>query len=154
MSTRGVYGRPVIYPDVYSAWTGLVARLVFEPQYSVSPRGHRTHERLMESFTIEDLRANIIVSPARNLNYRFMVAEWLWIAFGRNDVNTITRYNAQLRQFSDDSVTLAGAYGPRIDTQTRYVLETLRRDPSSRQAVMTIWQSAPTPSKDIPCTIA
>ena len=142
------------YPDLYVAWVDLLDRLVNAPQYAIAPRGHGTRERLVESFTIEDLRANIIVSEARNVNHRFMVAEWLWIAFGRNDVETIAQYNARWREFSDDGVTFAGAYGPRVLDQLRYIIDKLREDPHTRQAVMTMWKPSPPPSKDIPCTIS
>jgi len=102
---------------------------------------------------VTDLTQNILVHPARALNYRFMIAEWLWIAAHRNDVATLARYNKKMAEFSDDGVTLAGAYGPRMADQVDYLLEQLKK-PVSRQAVATIWRPCPAPSKDIPCTVA
>lgn len=84
-----------------------------------------------------------------------MVAEWLWIMYGLDSVTTLARYNKKMLDYSDDGVTLAGAYGPRLKLQDRYLATALRKDPMTRRAVATIW--APNPSldsKDIPCTVA
>lgn len=120
---------------------------------AVAPRDQPTYERLGVSFTVDDARNNILVHPYRNLNYRFMLAEWLWIAAGRSDLESLTRYNKRMAQFSDDGETLTGAYGPRLANQWGYVLDALRR-PDSRQAVASIWTPCPGPSKDIPCTLS
>jgi thymidylate synthase len=37
--------------------------------------------------------------------------------------------------------------------QLPYVLEILREDPDSRQAVLTIWRERPRVTKDVPCTV-
>lgn len=103
---------------------------------------------------VQDMLANILVNEKRNLNYRFMVAEWLWIYFGDNSVDTIARYNSQMRKFSDDERTLTGAYGPRVSFQYEYIRQALKKDRDTRQAVMTIFSPTPAPSKDIPCTIS
>jgi thymidylate synthase len=59
-----------------------------------------------------------------------------------------------MKKFSDDGRVLYGAYGPRIHEQLGYVLRVLANDPTSRQAVMTIWRNNPPASKDIPCTLS
>lgn len=97
--------------------------------------------------------SNILVNPIRNLNYRFMIAEWLWIQAGLNDVHILAQYNSVMKKFSDDGQILSGAYGPRLMPQMRYILENLKK-PESRQAVATIWTPDPSDSKDIPCTIS
>ena len=135
-----------------SAWFGLLACL-YDHGKPVSPRGFETHELLGVQIRVDDMTKNILVHPARNLSYRFLVAEWLWIASGRNDVESITKYNKHIAQFSDDGVTFAGAYGPRIAQQMSWVLEQLRK-PGSRQAVVQIWTPTPAASKDVPCTLS
>jgi len=120
----------------------------------VSPRGHLTKELINVNLVLLNLTENVIVNPTRDLNYRFMVAEWVWMMFGLDVVAPLARYNKEMLKFSDDGVTLAGAYGPRLLGQDQYVLRTLRADPDSRQAVVTIWDPSPPPSKDIPCTVA
>lgn len=92
--------------------------------------------------------------PARDLNYRFMLAEWLWIQAGREDVTSIAGFNSKIANYSDDGVIFAGAYGPRLSKQWNYLLSTLRKDPDSRQAVATIFTPAPEATKDVPCTLS
>ncbi len=43
-----------------------------------------------------------------------MIAELLWILRGSNSVSEISHYNKNWANFSDDGVTLNGAYGRRI----------------------------------------
>jgi len=117
------------------------------------PRGLRCYEEDCVAFRLVDLRNNILVHPARKMNYRFMVAEWLWVLRGRNDLASLAEYNSKMTAFSDDGIILAGAYGPKLQTQWEYILGELRhRD--TRRAVATIWTPVPEPSKDIPCTVA
>ena len=110
-----------------------------------------TKELTSVSLHLTDAQANVLVHPARSLNYRFLIAEWLWILAGREDVGSIAYYIAW---YSDDGKTFAGAYGPRLAKQWDYLLKTLREDPSSRQAVATIWTPNPPKTRDTPCTVA
>lgn len=119
-----------------------------------SPRKKLTREQLGVSIRLEDSLSNIIVSDKITTNYRFMVAEWLWMLYGLSSVTPLARYNSKMLEFSDDGVALSGAYGPKIVAQAEYVLRKLREDSDTRQAVMTIWERNPKPSKDIPCTVA
>jgi thymidylate synthase len=134
------------------AWGQLLDMLLVASP--VSPRGIPTQELLAVQVHVDDFLNNILLSAERDLNYRFMVAEWLWILYGRRDLKTLLRYNSVYAQFSDDGHILAGAYGPHIVRQQVYVIDKLREDSDSRQAVMTIWTPNPRPSKDIPCTIS
>lgn len=135
-----------------NVWTGLLKHLLERGKLQ-SPRGHITFEELGVVLRMPDLRQNILINDTRRLNYRFMVAEWLWIALGRSDVASLTRYNKQIAQFSDDNLTFSGAYGPRLKPQWDWVLEKLRSDEYSRQSVASIWIPTPRESKDIPCTL-
>lgn len=134
------------------AWFELLSRLYHEGK-PVSPRGYETHELLGVQVRVTNMLNNILVHPARALSYRFAIAEWLWIAAGRDDVEGITKYNKHIAQFSDDGVTFAGAYGPRIAPQIPWALEQLAK-PGSRQAVIQVWSTTPAASKDIPCTLS
>lgn len=119
----------------------------------VGPRGKQTLERLDVKLDMIDATRPLLVVPERKLSYRFAVAEWLWIIFGYSDVATIERYNPRMREFSDDGIFLAGAYGPHVHGQWSRVLEKLRADPATRQAVIEI----PRPrqqTKDEPCTLS
>lgn len=136
------------------AWFRMLYELLFSYEYKIAPRNFMTKEKLGVIVRITDMRNNIIYHPVRNLNYKYLVAEWLWIALGMEDLATLTQYNGQMSRFSDDGKVLAGAYGPRLAKQWEYVIDTLKKESSSRQAVATIWTPNPPASKDIPCTIS
>lgn len=119
----------------------------------VSPRGMKVRE--LRQRTVEvDMRYPVLTLPDRKLNYRFMAAEAEWIISGRDDLASLTKYNPNMTQFSDNGVTLAGAYGPRIAGQLDFVVEKLLNDRDTRQATLTIWTPSPEESKDVPCTVA
>jgi thymidylate synthase len=121
----------------------------------VSPRGKKCYEFLDVTLRLNDARNNVFVHSARGLSYRFMVAEWLWIAYGRDDVATIEKYNPYIAQFSDDGITFNGAYGRPVKAQWNIVLENLAGDPYTRQAVIDIFGGLRSrTSKDVPCTLS
>lgn len=117
-----------------------------------APRGRGTRERLAAHLTLTNPDANIITLRERKLNYAFMIAEWLYIMSGGNYADLITPFNRNIGPFAEDG-RFAGAYGPKVLEQLPYILQTLRRDPHSRQAVLTIWRERPRDSKDVPCTV-
>lgn len=121
---------------------------------TTSPRGQKTSELTGVRLHLTNANENLIGLKERGLNYYFSVAEWLWILLGQNDVASVSRFNSKLADFSDDGVTFAGAYGPKWTEQLGYVINKLKVDPDSRQAVMTIWREKPGASKDVPCTVA
>lgn len=117
------------------------------------PRGKLTWEWINYRSTL-DMRYPVITVPSRNLGYRFLFAEALWILSGDNRVDTIASYAKAIKNFSDDGYRFQGAYGPKVTEQLRYVVDTLCEDWDSRQAVLTVWRENPRASKDIPCTIS
>lgn len=135
------------------AWKQLLAHLTAGGD-EVSPRGMKTKEHLAVQFHVEDMLNNILVDSIRKPSYRFMVAEWLWMMSGRDDVSSISKFSSVIKNFSDDGVFFYGAYGPRLKMQFKHIISALVADPTSRQAVATMWIQNPEPSKDIPCTIS
>ena len=85
----------------------------------------------------------------------FLLAELLWILSGSNDAKMITSYNKSMIHFSDDGVTLYGAYGKRIYEQISICIDMLCADPSTRRAVVSIYDSEDTgkDTKDVPCNV-
>lgn len=121
--------------------------------HASSPRGKHTLELIGESYTLDRSSYNILSIPERKLNYHFMLAEWLWISLGRNDAETIRPYNKTIADFAETGV-FRGAYGPKWVEQYPYVLDVLRTDASSRQAVVTFWRERPRETRDVPCTVS
>jgi len=119
---------------------------------AASPRQQATHEVIGNKYWIY-MACPVITIPERELDYQFMAAEALWILTGnrRLDHPALRR---NLEKYSDDGLTMRGAYGPPFIQQVNYVYEKLQQDPDSRQAVLTIWERNPRDSKDIPCTLS
>ena len=120
----------------------------------VRPRGLTTFETTEPKILEIDPYYPLVSFPGRKLNYKFAAAEALWILSGRSDLEYLTQFNANMAKYSDDGITLTGAYGPRINAQLPYVANALVEDSATRQACLTIWERSPNPSKDIPCTVA
>ncbi len=119
-----------------------------------NPRGFETKEIMAVRFILTNPRNSRVMIPARKLNPAFAVGEFIWYLLGKNDLKFIKYYNKNMAKFSDDGKILYGAYGPHIEKQFNYIIETLTNDKFSRQAIMTIWIQNPEKSKDIPCTIS
>ncbi|MED3844426.1 thymidylate synthase [Geobacillus stearothermophilus] len=84
----------------------------------------------------------------------FAVAEWLWCMKGANDLEMISYYAPSYRKYSDNGITLHGAYGPRIQKYLPKIINLLQKDEHSRRAVIPIYtiHDVAIESKDIPCT--
>jgi thymidylate synthase len=117
------------------------------------PRGFYCLELTNYIIELKHPERNILTNPIRKINKAFAAAEFIWMGSGRNDVKFISQYNSKIADFSDNGKIFYGAYGPRIDRQMPQVIETLKKDPWSRQAVLTIWRQNPPKTKDVPCTI-
>jgi thymidylate synthase len=120
---------------------------------NVSPRGKPTKEEISPCVWF-DMRYPIVTEPARKLSYRFMAAEASWILDGSSYLDYHPEIEKKLKPYSDNGSVMAGAYGPRIQEQLNWVIDQLRKDQDTRQAVLTIWDRCPRPSKDIPCTVS
>ena len=127
-----------------------------------SPRGIPTREALGMTLHLTQPRARLLLPTGptgRVLNTAFAAAECVWILSGSDDA-WIYDYNARLRQYADDGI-LRGAYGPRMRRwrgrvdQLAHVVELLRRDPDSRQAVVQLYDPSRDTygHKDVPCTL-
>lgn len=128
-----------------------LSKLLLAKDYTV--KGDSTKELLCNK-TVIHAESPVLTTVYRGLNRRFLCAEPAWILSGSNRLSNIKPYLENYAMYSDDQVFMTGAYGPPVVDQLPYVTRTLREDPSSRQAVMTIWRPRPAPSVDIPCTVA
>lgn len=133
-------------------WKFLLTELLAASS-TVSPRGHKTLELLNHTTSVQ-LSRPIVTQVERNLSYRLMAAEALWILSGDNRVYSLSRYAKKYEEFSDEGIFLRGAYGPKVVDQLPYIFEAFKNDLQTRQAVLTTWRERPAPSRDIPCTIS
>lgn len=113
----------------------------------------------------------VIFLPERDANPYFHFMESLWMLAGRNDVEWISQFNSAIANYSDDGVTLHGAYGYRwrnaplsgiIDSdigvldQLATIATLLKTNPDDRRCVLQMWD-APRDlgleGKDFPCNL-
>jgi thymidylate synthase len=124
--------------DVNTLYMHLLATL--RKGLKSSPRGMPITETLAAQVILDDPARCLVTLPERLLNYRFAIAEWLWIASGDNRVESIAPYCNEIKKYSDNGETFFGAYGPRWRPQVERVIELLKSDPDSRQAVVETWR--------------
>lgn len=123
-------------------------------QTTLGARGRSTLELCSVMLHVGFSRFNLIGWPARQLSYRFAVAEWLWIAAGRNDLEMISAYMPALAGYSLNEQAMTGAYGPPLLEQRLTMSRLLREDPTTRQAVAIIARPRPQAfDPDVPCTL-
>ena len=120
------------------------------PDFVVSPRGMEVREQLGGQYTVPMMA--FIDNADRKVNYDFMFAEAAWVSSGSNRLSDLTTTMKRYADYSDDGVTLNGAYGPKVVDQLGYIVKTISEDIDTRQAFLNIWRERPGPSKDIPCT--
>lgn len=134
---------------------------------------------------IKDPTARQVVIPERKWNKILPMAESLWLLLGDNDLDELPgHFVKSIYNFSDDGHTWRGGYGPRMRAftgvsdqyvssrrmeteksapsfvsvdQLQYVVDLLTKEPTSRQALITIHDPGKDSlpgmfTKDIPCT--
>lgn len=85
--------------------------------------------------------------PERDANPFFHYLEAMWMLAGRNDVAFVKEYVGRMADFSDDTVTLHGAYGYRWRAwfgydQIELACAELKSNPSTRRVVIGIWDAS------------
>lgn len=101
--------------------------------------------------TIDRPWERVMFDARRNANPFFHLAEFVWMMSGSNDVRFIEVFNKRMRLYADDSSDIHhGAYGHRWRNhfgrdQIVRVSEMLHADPTSRRAVLGMWD----PSVDL-----
>jgi thymidylate synthase len=130
---------------------------VFIHGKAVSPRGMETRELLGVTITVVNpYGAMPLGCVVRKANPAIGVAEALQLISGRSYPRLLAKIASPFSGFMDGEV-LQGAYGPRIRAQLPRVVDHLRRDPSTRQAVLLVWdpvQDLFSGNKDVACTLA
>lgn len=101
----------------------------------------------------------VLFDSKRDANPFFHYMEAIWMLAGAENVDFPALFAKNLRNYSDDGITLRGAYGYRwrkafeVD-QVEEVVYQLKKDPGSRRAVIGMWDpqlDLMIDSKDKPC---
>lgn len=114
-----------------------LADLVVRYGDRVAPRGISTRELLFVTTVIDDLTACLPLDMNRRFNGELAAVETLSLLSGHASKELITAASPRYLEFTGGE--LSGAYGPRISPQMPAVIEMLRQDRDTRQALVTIW---------------
>lgn len=132
-------------------------------------RGGNVRELLDVKTIVNNPYRRCVGGYGRNINIFFLLAEAVWIATGRKDVEFLTIFNSKMSDFSDNGETFHAPYGWRLRhwgiatesksmdpgfDQVNEAVRLLSADPETRQVVMSIWNpkfDLGVVSKDLPC---
>ena len=150
-------GRQFFFPTANEALPVLLSELL-ESGTENGSRNGRVKEFLNAQITLTDPRRREILTPGRKANVFAQIAETVWVLSGQDDAEWLSAYLPRALDYSDDGKTWRGAYGPRIRNhrgvdQLAYIVDTLTKDPLSRQAVIQIYDAEidTAPGLDRPC---
>lgn len=126
-------------------------------------KGHIQESRNGRTLEIEDLVIEVADPTIASFNgvRKFYgpdigLVEGLQLIAGISDSALTAQIQPNFRNFmEDDTGKFWGAYGPRVKEQLPIIVERLRQDPDTRQAVITLWDpkyDAMGGKKDHPCT--
>lgn len=110
-------------------------------------------------------RERVLFWPERDANPFLHFFDGLHLLAGRNDVALLSRFAKRMALYSDDGMTLHGAYGHRLRhhfstaehhsaDQIAVAIDLLRHDPFSRRVVLTMWDAEEDLGRngaDLPC---
>lgn len=121
-----------------------------------SPRGQKTWEVPNATFRLLNPECNLPTGIDRRWGKAIAAAEALGLVGGVSDPELMASASPTFKRFFDGGA-LHGAYGPRIRGQLPRVVDRLREDTDTRQAILAIWDPnydmqgwVP---KDLPCTL-
>ncbi len=110
------------------------------------------------AYRLTDPSANAVVHRIRRPKLGYACAELGWYLSGSDKLEHLVPHAPSYGKFSDDGITLNGAYGPRgLSMQSLdQVAQALSSNPSSRQVVVPIWRESDRDkaTKDMPCTVS
>lgn len=137
---------------------GMAVDLERRERASVAPRGFETVEYDgPQTFRVDDPLAIRMQAGGRDFRHIIGIVEGLSLVGQTSVPEVILDKVAAFRPFMKKSV-FWGAYGPRVAGDVGQVVDLLEKDPASRQAVITIFDSdrdlGRTEQVDLPCTVA
>jgi thymidylate synthase len=141
--------------DGVNGYVDLVKHVLYHGK-EVSPRGMKTREIEDAIIRIEDVRNTLPLNVNRGTVPGIGAVEAMQLLAGVSEPELVVAVGPQFKNYAEDNGEFHGAYGLRTAGQYEVVVDRLKKDPDTRQAVVTIWN--PTfdmlPEKrDYPCTV-
>lgn len=122
-----------------------------------SPRGIATRELVDTTIVFNSINNALPQGTGRRVNFKIAAAEALQLIGGFSNPELAFWSTENFRHYCEPNGEFWGAYGRRIGFQLIHVVHKLKHDPSTRQAMITLWDPKfdNEPNKnDYPCTIA
>ena len=141
--------------DGVNGYVDLV-RHVLEHGKEVAPRGRKTREIEDAIIRIEDVYHTLPLKVGRGAEPGIGAVEACQLLSGTSFPDLVIAIGPQFKNFAEDNGLFHGAYGLRTNGQYDAVIERLKDDPDTRQAVVTIWNpqlDLQTRKRDYPCTV-
>lgn len=123
----------------------------------VSPRGKETREIITPVIHIDNPRGRLAFEESRKFNIIYAIVESLMISDFADNVTYFEKFNKNMRTFSDNGVYLHGNYGRRVSNYLDSIINKLKNDKDSRQAIVSIYDNKYDcyyTGKDTPCTLS
>lgn len=149
----------IIHNNIDDIYRDLCKILLSTTNHTEGYRCGSCDEIMDAQICLTDVNNNIV--SIRDISKVYLMAEMTWYFAGRNDVAFIGSFAKMWKDLSDDGITNNSAYGYLIHhahgfDQLEKVIQLLKKDPSSRRAVINI--NTPNvfviETNDEPCTIA
>lgn len=123
----------------------------------ITVRGMETRELLGATIVLLDPTKALPVGVGRNLNRKIAAVEALQLIGGVLHPELMVKATSNFKRFMDGG-TFHGGYGQRIRSQLSAVVKRLQADPTTRQAIITIWDPLwdlfTEGVHDYPCTLS
>ena len=129
---------------------------VLEHGKDVAPRGMKTREIEDAIIRIEDVSNTLPLEVGRGTVSGIGAVEACQLLAGVTVPDLVVSIGPQFANYAEDNGLFHGAYGPRTAGQYDILIERLKNDPDTRQAVATIWNpqlDLQAEKRDYPCTI-
>jgi thymidylate synthase len=124
----------------------------------LSPTKGQTLEEFGNLLTLKNPLSRLSRTETKGTIFSCL-GEFLWYMSGSNSLEVIKYYIKDYGKYSDDGMTIFGAYGPRLFDkggidQLAYVVAKLKTNPASRKAVIQLFDAGDVVEhhEDVPCT--
>lgn len=143
----------VVKDSIEKIWATLYERVKTEGQ-----KVGNTTELLNQHFVLTDMTDNLMWFPGQNIYLPFLITDFHDL-LAPQDPNWTLKWHPSSRKFCDKNGKFLGRYGERIrqnsGDQLFWCFKELERNPNSRQAVLTYYNSTLDKSQPYPpCTLS
>ena len=124
---------------------------------TVPSRIGKTKELLNPTIVLSNPRKRLFYNEHRTFNLAYALVEAFFLFNSQNYVSNFSFYNKRMSDYSDDGIHINSAYGYHIADSLEELVNKLKEDSHTRQAVLNIYSTkygVKMKTKDVPCTIA